>query len=448
MSFAGQVLSKIAHRGPFARALRHRNYKLFFFGQGTSLIGTWMQRIALGWLVYRLTESGWLLGVVGFSSQIFTFAVTPFAGVLADRANRHHLVIATQTLAMCQAFLLAALTLTGKITVWEIIALSAGLGLVNSIDIPVRQSFVVEMVEDREDLPNAIALNSFMVNGARLVGPSVAGILIAAVGEAWCFLLNGVSFMAVIAALLAMRVKRGARAPRGSRVLHNLQEGFKYAFGFEPIRAILLQLAMISLLGTSYQVLLPVFAKDILQGGPKTLGFLQAAAGVGAIAGAITLASRTSVRGLGRVVATAAFLFGAALIGFSFSRTMWLSAVLLIGAGFGMMIQMASCNTLLQTIVDDDKRGRVMSFYTMAFMGMGPFGSLLAGALSTRFGAPGAVIIGGAGCILAAAFFARRLPKLGRLVHPIYVRIGIARETSQANPAEAVPAGRPQDMRL
>jgi MFS family permease len=438
------------------RALRHRNYRLFFFGQGTSLIGTWMQRVALGWLVYRMTGSQWLLGLVGFSSQILTFVVTPFAGVIADRTNRRYLIIVTQATAMLLAFLLAALTLTGSLAVWHILVLSTCLGLVNSFDIPTRQSFVVEMLEAREDLPNAIALNSFMVNGARLIGPSVAGIMIAAIGgtssaaekgapvhafgEGVCFLVNGVSFIAVIASLLAMKVKHQERAPKGSPILQNLYEGLAYSLGFEPIRAILLQLALISLLTMPYGVLMPVFAKDILGGGPKALGFLTAAAGVGAIMGAVTLAYRESARGLGKVIAMAAMLLGTALIAFAFSRSIWLSAALLAIVGFGSMIQMASCNTLIQTIVDDDKRGRVMSLYTMAFMGVAPFGSLLAGALAGGLGAPWTVAISGGSSIMAAAIFASRLRRLGRLAHPVYVRKGLvagSEATGDGLPAEA-----------
>jgi len=407
------------------RALKHRNYQFFFFGQGISLIGTWMQRTALQWLVYRMTGSEWLLGVVGFSSQILTFLVAPFAGVMADRVNRRPLIVATQSLAMTQAFVLAALTLTDTVAVWHIIVLGALLGLVSAVDIPVRQSFVVEMLGSREDLPNAIALNSFLVNGARLVGPSVAGFVIAATGEGVCFLLNGASFLAVIAALLAMKVVPERRAPSGTRVLHNLREGLAYAFGFEPIRAILILMTSVSILGMSYGTLMPVFAKDILLGDAKTLGFLTACAGVGALVGAACLASRLSVRGLGRVIAMASTVFGASLVAFSFSRDLWLSAALMLTAGLGSMVQTASSNTLIQTIVDDDKRGRVMSFYTVSFMGVAPFGSLLIGALASRFGSPWAVAIGGGGSILAAAYFASKLTRLGRLVHPVYVRKGI-----------------------
>lgn len=430
------------------RALRHRNYRLFFAGQGLSLIGTWMQRIALAWLVYRLTRSEWLLGVVAFASQILTFLATPFAGVLADHTDRRKLLIATQTLAMVQAFVLAALTMTGAVAVWQIIALACVLGLINAFDIPLRQSFVVEMLGTREDLSNAIAINSFLVNGARLAGPSLAGVLIAAVGEGTCFWINGATFVAVILALLAMRVQRVIHPHRSRRVLHNLHEGVVYAFGFPPIRAILLLLASISLLGVSYAVLMPAFARDILHGGPQTMGFLMAASAVGAMAGAAFLALRKNVRGLGRVMVLACLLLGGSLIGFACSRNLYLSMTMLVVQGFGMMIEFASSNSLIQTLVDDDKRGRVMSFYVMAFMGMGPFGGLLAGWLARQFGAPVAVALGGAGCILAAVLFATRLPLLGRIVHPIYIRLGIVPDPAEQGEGDSVGVTSPWEARL
>jgi len=438
------VRQRLSHT---TRALQHRNYKLFFFGQGMSLVGTWMQRVALGWLVYRLTGSVLLLGVVGFSSQIFTFLVAPFAGVLADRTDRRKLLVVTQTFAMLQAFVLAALTIAGVVTTWHIILLSALLGLVNGFDIPIRQSFVVEMLESREDLPNAIAMNSFLVNGARMVGPSLAGVVIAAVGEGTCFLLNGATFVAVIAALLAMQLSAStSKKTHKTHVLHNLCEGFVYAFGFMPIRAILLLLAAVSLLGMSYAVLMPIFAKEILNGDARTLGFLMAASGIGAIGGAVFLASRRNVRGLGKVLALSAALFGAALVAFGYSRNFYLSLGLMAVAGFGMMVQFAASNSLIQTIVDDDKRGRVMSFYVMAFMGMGPFGSLLAGWLAKVLGAPAAVAVGGAGCILAAGLFATYLPLLGKLVHPTYVSLGIVPIENNGGPTMGMTS--PWDAKL
>jgi MFS family permease len=412
--------------GFMVRALRHRNYRLFFAGQTVSLIGTWMTRIATSWLVYRLTGSALLLGLVGFAGQIPSFLLAPFAGVLIDRWNRHRLLVVTQVLALLQSAALAALALTGVINIWHVLLLSLAQGLINAFDMPARQAFVVEMVEKREDLPNAIALNSSMVNAARLLGPSIGGVVIAAVGEGWCFFGDAVSYLAVIASLLLMRVApRPARPAQGTRVLQELRAGWAYVTGSAPIRSILLLLAVVSLAGMPYTVLMPVFASGILGGGPHTLGFLMAATGVGALLGALFLASRRSVLGLGKIIPAMAALFGLGLIGFSLSRVLWLSLVLLLATGLGFMVQMAASNTLLQTLVDDDKRGRVMSFYTMAFMGTTPFGSLLAGGLASRIGAPYTLLLGGLGCILAALWFASRLPGLRDAVRPIYVERGI-----------------------
>lgn len=410
------------------RALSHRNYRLFFGGQGISLIGTWMQQIAMSWLVYRLTDSALLLGVVGFTSRIPTFLLASLAGVLADRWNRHRVLVITQTLSMIQAMILAILVLTGTIAVWHIIFLSLSLGLINALDIPTRQSFVVDMIEKREDLGNAIALNSSIVNGARLIGPSVAGMLIATLGEGMCFLLNGLSFIAVIFALLAMKITPKKREAQSSKVFQGLKEGFSYAFGFAPIRSVLLLLGLVSLMGMPFTVLMPIFAEKILHGGPQALGFLSGATGVGAIAGSIYLASRKSVLGLGRIIVISSNLFGIGLIGFSLSRLFWLSLLMMLLTGFGMMVEMASSNTVLQTIVEEDKRGRIMSFYTMAFMGMVPFGSLLAGTLANNIGAPNTVMIGGVACILGSVLFAKKLPSLRRIARPIYVEKGIISE--------------------
>jgi MFS family permease len=408
------------------RALSHRNYRLFFGGQGISLIGTWMQQIAMNWLVYRLTHSALLLGLVGFSSRIPTFVFASFAGVLADRWNRHRALVVTQTLSTVQALILAALVLTGTISIWHVILLSFSLGFINAFDIPIRQSFVVDMVERREDLGNAIALNSSLVNGARLVGPSIAGMLMATLGEGICFLLNGISFLAVIVALLAMRIKQPDRSEKQNpNVLRGLQEGFSYASGFAPIRSILLLLALVSLMGMPYMVLMPIFAGKILHGGPQAFGFLLGASGSGALIGALYLASRRSVLGLGRIIVIASGLFGIGLIVFSLSRVFWLSLLSMLLTGFGMMVQMASSNTVLQTIVEEDKRGRVMSFYTMAFMGMVPFGSLLAGSLANMIGAPNTVMVGGIACIFGSALFAKKLATLREMVRPIYIEKGI-----------------------
>ncbi|MGA9770002.1 MAG: MFS transporter [Blastocatellia bacterium] len=414
------------------RALSHRNYKLFFSGQSISLIGTWMTRIATSWLVYRLTDSALLLGVVGFAGQIPSFVLAPFAGVLVDRWNRHRLLVATQILALLQSLALAILALTGLIKIWHIILLSIFQGLINAFDMPARQAFVVEMVEKREDLANAIALNSSMVNAARLLGPSIGGIIIAAVGEGWCFLLDAVSYLAVIASLLAMKiVPRMTKRTDDANVLQQLREGWRYAFRFAPIRNVLLLLALVSLVGMPYTVLMPVFANEVLHGGPNTLGLLMAASGVGALGGAMFLAARKSVLGLGKYISLMAGAFGAGLMVFSFSRMLWLSLLLMIVTGLGFMVQMAASNTVLQTIVEEDKRGRVMSFYTMAFMGTAPFGSLLAGSIAERIGAPHTLFFGGLGCVLGALWFAKSLPSLRRDVRPIYVRIGILPEMAE-----------------
>ena len=413
------------------RALYSRNYRLFFGGQGISLIGTWMQQIAMSWLVYRLTNSVFLLGLIGFSSQISSLFFSPFAGVLSDRWNRHHILVVTQSLAMIQAFILASLTLTGVVAVHHLIILSIFLGLVNAFDMPTRQAFVVEMVEKREDLGNAIALNSFLFNGARLVGPSVAGILISILGEGMCFIINGVSFLAVIIALLAMKMTPNKKDSEKTRVLQGLKEGFIYAFGFPPIRSILFFLGWISLVGMANTTLMPVFARDILHGDSKTYGFLMAAIGVGAIIGAIFLASRKNVLGLGRIITIASGIFGIGLISFSLSHTLWLSFFLLLITGFGMMVHMASSNTILQTIVDDDKRGRVMSLYAMAFMGMAPLGSLVGGSLAGWIGAPTTLIIVGTSCMIGSFLFRKILPSLRIMIRPIYVRKGILSEKSE-----------------
>ncbi|MFB3884333.1 MAG: MFS transporter [Thermodesulfobacteriota bacterium] len=407
------------------RSLIHRNYRLFFGGQGISLIGTWMQQMAMNWLVYRLTGSAFLLGVVGFSSRIPTFVFSPLAGVFVDRWNRHRILIVTQILSMIQALTLAVLVLTSKVVVWHIISLSIALGLINALDTPARQAFVVDMIEKREDLGNAIALNSSMNNGARLVGPSFAGLLIAAVGEGVCFLLNGLSFLAVVASLLAMKVRVTRRETQHPHVLEKLREGFSYAFGFPPIRALLLLVGLVSFMGMPFTTLMPIFAKDILHGDPRTLGFLLASVGVGALTGAYYLASRKSVLGLGKIIVIASIVFGSGLIGFSFSRALPISLALMMVVGFGMMVQFSSSNIVLQTLSEEDKLGRVMSFYTMAGMGMMPFGSLLSGMLAHAIGAPQTVLIGGICSLGGSLLFARKLPLLRRVSRPIYLNKGI-----------------------
>jgi MFS family permease len=397
--------STLAHMG---RALRHRNYRLFFAGQGVSLIGTWVTRVAMSWLVYRLTHSAFLLGAVGFASQMPTFFFAPLAGVLVDRWSRHRVLVVTQALAMVQSALLAYFAIRGTITVIHVFVLGSCQGLINAFDTPARQSFVVEMVEAREDLPNAIALNSTMVNGGRLIGPSVAGVLIAVVGEGWCFAVDAVSYLAVIGSLLAMRVATKPPRSANTRVMTELVEGFRYVRSAPAIRSALLLIAFVSFAGVPYMVLMPIFASDVLHGGPHTLGLLTAATGVGAVIGALWLASRRGVAGLVPVICGAGLTFGGALIGFGFSRSLWLSLPLLVGTGGGMMVQLAACNTLLQTQVEDDKRGRVMSFYTMALFGMIPLGSFTAGILGGHIGAPATVSCGGVATVLAVALYASR----------------------------------------
>jgi MFS family permease len=412
------------------RALRHRNFRLFTFGQSLSLIGTWMQQVAVGWLVYRLTNSAFLLGLVSFAGQAPGFFLTPFAGVLADRLNKHRIVIVAQALMMIQSAILAALVLTGHVTMGWIIVLMAILGAVSGFDIPARQAFLIEMVDDRDDLPNAIALNSSMFNAARLVGPAMAGFAIASIGEGWVILANSASYAAVIIAMLAMRVPVRPKGHARGDVLRTLGDGFRYAYDSRAIRPILTLVTVIAVAGVPFSVLLPIVASDILGGGARTLGFLMSATGLGALAGALFLASRRTVVGLGRLIAGSGMLFGVSLIVLSLSHALWLSAVTLTVAGFGMMAQMAACNTILQTIVDDDKRGRVMSLYAMAYVGMSPFGSLLLGSLASRIGVAWTLAMGGTVTFAAAALFRRRLPLLRDVVWPIYRRMGILPEVA------------------
>jgi MFS family permease len=413
-------------KGPrLLRALQHRNYRLFFAGQSVSLVGTWITRVATSWLVYRLTGSALLLGVVGFCGQIPTLLLSPVAGVLVDRHDRHRILVITQVLSSLQSLALAVLALPGVITVWEILALQLVQGAINAFDTPARQSFLIDMIEDRSHLPNAIALNSTMVNGSRIIGPSIGGIVIAAVGEGWCFMIDAISYLAVIASLLAMHV--AAKPPRttGTRVAEELREGFQYVWGSVPIRTALLLLALVATMGMPYTVLMPAIASGILHGGPHTLGFLMTSSGLGALAGALYLASRNTVLGLGRAMVVATTAFGIGLIAFSLSHAVWLSLLLLPIVGGGMMVETASTNTILQTIVDEEMRGRVMSFYTMAFLGTAPLGSLIAGVLADRIGAPSTILLGGVACVGAGIWFAVRLPSIRAMLRPIYVQKGI-----------------------
>ncbi len=418
------------------RALRHRNFQLFFAGQLISLIGTWMQTVAQSWLVYRMTGSALLLGTVGFASQIPVFIMAPVGGIVADRHNRQRVVISTQTASMILAGILATLTLSGRVHVWHIMVLAAGLGVVNAFDIPARQAFLIDMV-GREDLMNAIALNSSMFNGARIIGPAVAGILVASIGEGWCFFANAVSYIAVIAGLLLMRIERPAKLATVGSPLENILEGFSFARNTTPIRAILLLLGLVSFVGMPYTVLMPVFADKILHGGARGLGILMGATGVGALLGAASLAARVGLKGLGRLIAICAAGFGLSLALFSFSTIFWLSTLLLLPVGFFMMVQMASSNTLIQAMVPDRLRGRVMSVYSMMFMGMAPFGALSAGAIAHRIGAPWTVALGGFACMAGGAFFWTQLPTFRREARELVMAQGMMAGT----PAQGANSG-------
>jgi MFS family permease len=402
------------------RALRHRNFQLYFFGQSVSLIGTWMTRLATGWLVYRLTHSALLLGVVSFSGQILAFLLGPFAGVWVERLDRRKLLVWTQVFAAIQSLAMAALTLAHIINLWEIIALAAFQGLINAFDMPARQSFLVQMVEDRNDLSNAIAINSSMANGARLIGPAIAGLVIAALGEGWCFLLDGLSYFAVIASLLLMHIHAPAVRRKAASMFEQMREGWDYVRTFRPIGTILSLFALISLMGYPYMVLLPVFAREMLHGGARTLGLLSAASGTGALISALSLAARKTVVGLERMMQIAAATLGLALISFGLSRSLWLSLPLLVFAGFGLIQSASVANTIVQSLVSEDKRARVMSYYTMAFFGAAPLGSLLAGMLAHRIGAPHTVMLTGAFCIAGALWFTFQLPRLHSDMEAVY----------------------------
>ncbi len=407
------------------RALKYRNFKLFFFGQSISVIGNWMTRLATTWLVYHLTRSALLLGVVGFAGQIVSFALGPFAGVWVERLDRRKLLLVTQAAAAIQSFALAALTLAHVITLWEIIALTAFQGLINALDMPARQSFLVRMVDDRNDLSNAIAINSSMTNSARLVGPAIAGLVIAAAGEGWCFLIDGFSYFAVIASLLLMRIREEDKPRNRAGMLKQMREGWDYVRTFRPIRTILLLFALLSLMGYPYAVLLPIFADQVLHGNAATLGWLTGASGIGALVSALSLALRRSVVGLAGMLQISTAMLGAALILFGLSHTLWLSLVLMIVVGFGLIQGASASNTIIQSLVSEDKRARVMSYYAMAFFGAAPFGSLLAGILAHRIGAPDTVVISGAFCLAGSLWFTLELPKVKAGMKPVYKRMGL-----------------------
>jgi MFS family permease len=422
-----ETAAKAAHQPKWAttlRALRHRNFQLFFGGQLISLIGTWMQSVAQAWLVYRLTGSALLLGSVGFASQFPVFLIAPFGGITADRMNRQRLVIATQTCAMILAGILAWLTLSHRVHVWHIFLLAGLLGVVNAFDIPGRQAFLVDMV-GKEDLMNAIALNSSMFNGARVIGPAIAGIMVAKIGEGWCFAANSISYIAVIVGLILMNVHSPARVSKHSPI-EDIVEGFRWVNQTRIIRALLLLIGLVSLVAMPYTVLMPVFADRILRGGARSLGILMGATGVGALLGALTLAAKTGVKGLGRWVAFSCAGLGIILFCFSFSTSLWLSVAFLLPAGYSMMLQMACSNTLIQSMVPDQLRGRVMSVYSMMFMGMAPFGAFFGGALAHRIGAPMTVAIGGVTCLAGAIWFWRSLPDLRVEARRLIIAQGLA----------------------
>jgi len=441
-----QSTSEIPGRFSHAwRALRHRNFQLFFCGQSISVVGNWMTRLATTWLVYHLTHSALLLGVVSFAGQIVSFALGPFAGVWVERLNRRKLLVGTQAAAAFQSLALAALTLAHVITLWEIIALTALQGVINAFDMPGRQSFLVQMVTDRtgvdrNDLSNAIAINSSMANGARLVGPAIAGLVVAAFGEGWCFLFDGVSYFAVIASLLLMRIEARESLRHKASMLEQMREGWDYVRAFRPIRTILLLFSLISLMGYSYAVLLPIFAAQVLHGGATTLGWLTGASGVGALVSALSLALRKSVVGLTRMVQIAAAMLGVALILFGLSHVLWLSLVLMVFVGFGLMQTASASNTIIQSLVTEDKRARVMSYYTMAFFGAAPFGSLLAGVLAERIGAPHTVFVTGAFCVAGSLWFSIELPKVSAVMRPIYERMGVPTARKPAQGVDEISA--------
>ncbi|MEX1017613.1 MAG: MFS transporter [Phycisphaeraceae bacterium] len=422
----------------FFRAFRSRNYRLFFLGQLTSLAGTWMSLMAMGWLVYRLTEDPFMLGLIGFCMHVPTFALSPIAGALVDRWNRRTVMVAAQSLDMLTMLALAALTLTGHVEVWHLLLGCSVLGTAKAFDLPARQSLVVEIIEHRDDLPNAIALNSSMFHGARMLGPMLGGLIIYLVGpngEGYCFLLDGLSYIAVIGALLALRLTARVEPATRKHLLHDMKEGFVHAFGFAPMRALMLLMGTIALLGIPYGTLLPAIARDVLEGTERTYSMLVAAGGLGAFLGAMYLAGRRSVLGLGRIIAACTVMFGLSLAGFSFSTHLWVSLPLLVVAGAVSMVAMAGTNTIIQTLVADETRGRVMSFFGMTFMGAMPMGALLAGKLATLIGAPTTILLGGLACAAAGLVFGLHIPALRAVARPVYIERGIIPPMTEASRA-------------
>lgn len=410
------------------RALRNRNYRLFFTGQGVSLIGTWMQSVALNWLLFRLTGSSFMLGISTFASQIPVFLFAPVAGVLGDRFDRRKILVAVQCASMLQAFILAAVTLTGVVKAWHLILLALLLGIINSFEMPIRQALVSDLLDNKRDLPNAIALNSSLFNGSRLIGPAVAGIIVAVAGEGVCFLINGFSYIASITAFTAMRIIEAKPDVSERRVFADMKDGFRYASGFTPVKELLMLVAVISFFGLTFPVLLPVFASDILHGNSHTFGFLVSSAGAGAFTATLYLASRKSIIGLGRVVNVALFTLSAGFIVFSFSEYLLLSLLSLFVVGFSSIVTIASSNTILQTVVDEKKRGRVMSLYVMAFTGTAPVGGLIAGSVSEAVGAPLTLAVCGVFCLLIAVAYTIMLPGVMKSVRPIFCELGFSPE--------------------
>jgi len=443
MTFNDIIRGRIRPLKVALRALRHPNYRLFFFGQGVSLIGTWMQRTAMAWLVYRLTGSKVLLGVVAFAGMLPMSLLTPLAGVISDRVSRRPVLILTQSLAMLQAFVLAALVVADVIRPSHIIALGVFLGLTTAFDMPVRHAFVVEMIDDRRDLGNAIALNSLMFNAARFIGPALAGLLIKLYGEGPVFAVNGLSFLAVIFSYFAMRTRARERRAAGSHLLGELAEGVLYVFRSKPMRAVLMLMAVMSLVSMPYLTLMPVFARDVLGGGAGTLGWLMTATGFGAIVGAAYLASRTDMSRFARRIPAAAVLLGISLAAFAFSRAFWLSILLLLVVGFSMMVLIAASNTVVQLMVSDDKRGRVMGLFALCFQGVAPFGHLLAGGLAQRIGAPTTLFIDGIACVLGATVFLAAVRSVTRTISPPAPTGALPTEVAEG--IEAASTGPPSD---
>jgi len=412
---------------PILRGFQHRNFRLFFIGQTLTMIGTWMQYIAISWLIYRLTGSAFMLGMTGFALQIPILLVSPFAGVWVDRFDRRKLLMLTQALALAQALVLAALTVSGLIQVWHVLVISLFLGTVNAFANPTRGTFLLEMVESRENLPNAIALNSLIMNSARFVGPSIAGAVLAFAGEGWCFLLNAFSYLALIVALLMMRVKPAATRAMNAHWFEDLKQGFRYAFGFLPSRYLLLLVAAVSMTTSPYQHMMPIFAGEVFGGDARTLGLLISGAGMGAFAGTAYLAGRTSLRGLSRIILIAGFSAGLGLMLFSQSRLLWLSLLLMLPIGFGLIVTATSTNTILQTIADEGTRGRVVSIYHMCFLGTPPLGNFIAGSVASRIGAPLTLLIFGALCTVAAFAFALQIETWRAAIRPVYQRLGVVK---------------------